>query len=194
MLDDAFPAMYQILQRTKNPGDIERLQWERRQRVKFSRTVRRCVRDTFIYSASHCWSAQDSNIADKFITLLRAHRTISDEELLNNIEASTHGVSSEDLRSVWEKLQRFPHIFEVANARGTIDHLDLRGKETKLTLNTKIVSRVHLQGWAVDLRDFQEFAERIKMSPSLFEFFAQSFRRSAPFSIHLSKHYKTAKK
>ena len=185
--------MYQILSQIKNPGYIKRIQWERRARVKFSRTIRTFMRNPDVYSAKNCWSAEESEIADRLLALLRSNKSYTDEELLAAMQASMNGASGENTRSVWRKLQRFPHIFEVANARGTLDNLDLRGCPTKIATDTTTISRVHLNRWAVDLRHFDDFAQRIKMSPSLFEFFAQSFRRCAPSSIHLSKHYKSKK-
>ena len=57
----------------------------------------------------------------------------------------------------------------------------------------KHISRLHLKNWAVDLFDFQDFDQRVKLSRSLFELLAQSFRSSAPPTLSLGKAFKTTK-
>ena len=56
LLDDDFLTLFAILQQTKHKHFLQRMHWERLMRVKFSRTCRRYIRDTDVYSTQNVWT------------------------------------------------------------------------------------------------------------------------------------------
>ena len=86
-------------------------------------------------------------------------------------------------------MQTFPYIFEIAVARGTLDALTLQGTERTSATPARapgLVNKIHYKGWHVALKDFVEFRLRDKLSPALFEHFAQVFREQAPPHLTLT--------
>ncbi len=77
MLDDDFPALYEILNQTKHPSIRMRQYWEKQMYAKFARTLRFNMRDAELYNhpGTHVWTAKDSEIADVLLQLVTTHPT-----------------------------------------------------------------------------------------------------------------------
>ena len=192
MLDDEFPALFEILKQTKHPSYQKRQQWEKLMRAKFARTLREHMRDAekYTHPGLHVWTAEDSDTADLLLRVIKQNPYELDRDpLLATATALVPTVLSADLTRVWERLQTFPYIFEIAVARGTLDALTLQGTERTTATTARapaLVSKIHYKGWHVALKDFVEFRLRDKLSPALFEHFAQLFREQAPAHLTLS--------
>ena len=78
MLDDDFPAFFEILKHSKHPSYLKRQHWEKLMRAKFARTLRLHMRDAekYVHPGTHVWTAADSNTAD---LLLRVVAKVSPE-------------------------------------------------------------------------------------------------------------------
>ena len=193
MLDDDFPALFEILKQTKHPSFEKRQAWEKRMRVKFARTLRMHMRDADLYShpGTHVWTEADSVIADHLLRVIRRHPTLFDEaEILAEVSTLDPALDGTDCSRVWARMQTFPYLFEVAEARKTLETLTLQGAPLPGGLPSQpqptLVTRIQHLGWRVVLKDFTEFRLRDKLSPALFEHFAQLFRESAPPYLALS--------
>ena len=119
MLDDSFPDMATIMRQAQKPAFIQRQQWERMARVRFSRTVRRFMRDPAWFERDRLWTDSMSAVADCLLGHVRVHPRLDDTALLASAIAHFPAEDPVELERVWVRMQGFPHIFEVANASAT---------------------------------------------------------------------------
>ena len=80
MLDDEFPSYRQIMKVRSNPNFQLRLDWERKARVKFSKTIRRHMRDPSEYSAEKAWTQEESDLADVILADYARNHNIGDDD------------------------------------------------------------------------------------------------------------------
>ena len=113
MLEDTFPDMSTIMKQTEKESFQTRQRWERKMRVLFSQTVRAHMGNSNLYTADKTWTPEDNEIAEACLAALRTNPYASDEEVLNSVWGRRR-----DVAAVWQKLQTFPHMFEVYAARG----------------------------------------------------------------------------
>ena len=193
MLDDDFPALFEILKQSKHPSFQKRQNWEKEMRAKFARTLRLHMRDAdrYCHPGLHVWTADDSALVDVFLEVLRKMPRAPDPSTVKSaVSALRPHVSETDLSRVWDRMQTFPYIFEVAAATGTLDTLTLQGT-TRLESSTahtpSLTTKIHYDNWHVALKDFTEFRLRDKLSPALLEHFAQIFRAQAPPHLVLAR-------
>ena len=201
MIDDDFPALFEILKQTKHPSYQKRQQWEKIMCAKFARTLREHMRDAekYTHPGLHVWTAEDSDTADLLLRVVKQNPSELDRDtLLATAAALAPTILSANLARVWDRLQTFPYIFEIAVARGTLDTLTLQGTQRTTATSARgaaLVTKIHYNGWHVALKDFADFRFQDKLSPALFEHFAQLFREHAPAHLTLSiqayakKHY-----
>ena len=158
-------------------------------RSRFARTLRRHMRDADIYThpGTHVWSEDDALIADKLLNTIRLNRQLADDEILVTMTTHNSALNPQDIQRVWERLQTFPYVFEIADARGNVDDLYLDGtrKETRLEPGRAPLSSVQYHGWKVSLKDFAALRTEDKLSPALLEHLAQCFREEAPSHLYL---------
>ena len=132
MIDDDFPALFEILKQTKHPSYQKRQQWEKLMHAKFARTLREHMRDAekYTHPGLHVWTAEDSDTADLLLRVVKQNPSELDRDtLLATAAALAPTILSANLARVWDRLQTFPYIFEIAVARGTLDALTLQGTE-----------------------------------------------------------------
>ena len=193
MLDDDFPALFEILKQSKHPSFQKRQRWEKEMRAKFARTLRLHMRDAdrYCHPGTHVWTADDSALADLFVQAVKTTNSTSDASALQSAVSVLQPDASEaDLSRVWDRMQTFPYIFELAAANGTLDALTLQGTprlESTAASTPRLTTKIHYENWHVALKDFTEFRLRDKLSPALFEHFAQIFREHAPPHLVLAR-------
>ena len=133
MLEDTFPDLATIMRQSDKESFQARQRWERRMRAHFSRTVRAHMQDADMYSPQKVWDAAENEILELSLATLRkepeAEKAAVVQKCLST--AKPHAVSK--IQNVWEKLHTFPHIFEVAEATGTLMEYDLTGKHRAST-------------------------------------------------------------
>ena len=175
MLDDQFPSYSQIMKVRSHPSFELRQRWERKLRAKFSRTVRRHMRDPQEYAPDSVWTAEDSDLADSLLRFLDPATTDLDSvpELYLQQHAEACGVS---VHRVWARLQQFPHCFEVAEKRGTLQTLRLDGTVDPSPVLSQEISSLKHAGWEIRVPDALHFADRCVLCPSVLEFLAHALR------------------
>ena len=139
MLDDDFPAMSVVMRQAESNSFKQRQHWERLIRVKFSQTIRRHMRDATIYTPEKVWSQDESAIATAIIAQARRHPLWSDEELVEQ-PLPALDTTPEQRASVMQKLQQFPHIFELAHARNQLCSYELDGTPATGTVPSTITA------------------------------------------------------
>ena len=86
------------------------------------------MRDPELFSPEKVWTAEESRLADLLLQTIRAHPDKEDEAVVRECAKQQNTGAMFDLMKVWKKLQEFPHLFEVAAARGTLMDFDLNGQ------------------------------------------------------------------
>ena len=91
----------------------------------------------------------------------------------------------EALKDVWRKLLTFPHVFEVAAARGDLDNYDLNGQRHEVT--TPSIQHVSLgpsQGqWKVPLMQYNTLLEKGSLEPSVMELYLSFLKPHLPEDV-----------
>jgi hypothetical protein len=128
LLDDNFPDYRLLMRQRRNEAFRQRQHWEKMQRASFSRTIRRHCRDADRFGVDATWTDEASAMADRLLCVVRAlPTTSSDDAVLEGCRAEFPGATACDAAAVWARLQKFPHLFEVAEARGTLNATSLDG-------------------------------------------------------------------
>ena len=176
MLSDSFPSYAQIMKGRTNRSFEMRQSWERKARAKFSRTIRRHMRDATTYSPSKVWTAEQSTLADLLLNDFATHadRDIDEHPSLFHEQYSHHEMDT--IVEVWNKLQVFPHCFEIAERRNALHTLHLDGTLRRGTFISKTFTELHHNSWKIDVASLENFCSLGILSPALLEFFAQSLR------------------
>ena len=159
-------------------------------RARFARTLRYFMRDSEIYQhpGTHVWNAADSACAYSLLKICSQEPTLPNEVVVQIAHEQDPTTAQTVYERVWARMQTFPYIFEVAAARGNLDtlHLDGTSSVTRSPTAAPSITAVKYAGWKVTLKDFQAFRGEDKLSPALFEHFAQCFREQAPPNFSLS--------
>ena len=185
MLDDSFPTLYEIMQQARHEKFLARLQWERTMRVKFSRTLRKYMREPDRYSTENLWTEEESRVFDALLKLAR-DRSLTDD-FMERVSRQTKA-DVETVNRVFERMDTFPYIFEVAQARGELDTLSLDGTQSlRSVAHIKKTTRVVYNGWSVPLHDFADFHTAHKFSRALWELFATNLRKRLPSHLKLHR-------
>ena len=192
MLEDDLPTMAVIQRQKRTLGYARRQQWERRQRVKFSRTLRRHMRDPEIYSSERVWTADESSIADALLKEVTSNKTSTDDEVLHRCQESlAQSTPSEAVHAVWRRMRLFPHVFEVAHARGDVDSLDLHGRP--LSRQAAAVEKVQVlidqNQWNVPMAELYDFGTEGSLSTGVWQMLANRFQAFLDDTIVLSSPY-----
>ena len=93
MLEDTFPDMATIMRQSEKESFRARQRWERAMRVRFSRTLRRYMRDPQLYSSESVWTNEDSDVADLLIHACAAQPDVDDATLLQSVHDADPEVS-----------------------------------------------------------------------------------------------------
>ena len=187
MLEDDFPSMSVMMRQKDNKGFQARQRWEREARVKFSKTLRTHMNDITIYSPEKCWQPLDNEIANAILQEMKIERYTD----INDFTAINTKYGTETSANVWKKLHMFPHMFEIAAARGELDDYNLNGTKKEKTSNATDIRVMELFGWRVNTDDVRDFITSNQMSTSLMELLAKVARRKLMHQCTLHNVYKT---
>ncbi len=133
-------------------------------------------------------------MADIILAMIKREPNASDDDILQKTAAKQDPECNASLQSVWNKLSMYPHMFEVALARGRLDSLGLDGHTIATTSMHKRISQISFSGWTVNMDYFENFAKAVKLHPSLQELFALAIRPQLPDNVFLHKAYKSRRK
>ena len=181
MLEDTFPDMSTIMKQNEKESFQTRQRWERKMRVLFSQTVRAHMANPSLYTADKTWTPEDNEIAEACLAALRTNPYASDEEVLNSVWGRRR-----DVAAVWQKLQTFPHMFEVYAARGEdLMHYDLHGELRNTVGQETRLTQLSYRRWNVSLTDLDALLEKGVLEPSTWELLAGVLRASLPSDVLL---------
>ena len=117
-LDD-FPAMSVFQRQTKSKSFKQRQHFERVARAKFSRTIRKYMRDSTIYSPEKVWTETEATCADIILELLRLTPELDSahvfEQYIAKRKQEINNITEALMQTVWHRLHNeYPHMFAVA--------------------------------------------------------------------------------
>ena len=97
------------------------------------------------------------------------------------------------MRQVWNRMQCFPHIFEIADARGELDNYDLQGHYVKAhSPDIAQLRAIQDDGWEVHLADLYDFTHSGILSLAMYHLIANRIQKyvlpdivlHSPFVLH----------
>ena len=137
--------------------------------------------DSSLYTSDKTWTPEENEIAEACLAALRANPYASDDEVISSVTGGYW-----DVTTVWQKLQTFPHMFEVNAARGDdLMRYDLHG-EIRNTLGQETnITQLSYRRWNVALADFDALLEKGVLEPSTWELLAGVLRASLPSDVLL---------
>ena len=152
------------------------------------------MRDSTLFTQEKIWTAEESLIADKIIASIHANpTTLPDDDFLAFLVEATD-IDREFLQQVWNKLQTFPHMFEIYNARGILHKYDLHGSPLPTKdLPPREIPRLYHYNFYIDVTEIQEFLRSGDVSKGLFMFFMSRYRQTLPSSYYIHKLQDTTK-
>ena len=136
------------------------------------------MRDPELFSPEKVWTAEESRLADLLLQTIRAHPDKEDDAIVRECAKQQNSGAITVLRHVWNKLQEFPHLFEVAAARGTLMDFDLNGKRKMKQAAT--IKHIAHRGWKVVLTEYDTLLQKGALEPSMFELMAKILRQHLP--------------
>ena len=144
--------------------------------VKFSKTLRREMRDDTLYDPTMTWTQEYSDAADLILADLRK-RAARENVVECNVDRSKDlGISAAVYAEVWARLRRWPHSYEVDSATGKMV-LDITEIDHEALRNTRVAHQTYDWGkWRVDRKDWQEMVDFGTLTPAMFEHFALMLR------------------
>ena len=189
MLDDEFPAYSTIMEQMQSESFKKRVHWERLANLKFSRTIRHFMRDATLYSAGNVWTETMSKGANVLLGELRKNVLLSKDDMVRVLEKSNLEL---DAGLLVEKMHSFPHIFEIAHARGELDSLDLDGTLQDEVPSHKRLKYLVYKRWKVSVGDILDFVTSARFSFAVLELLAHVLRPQLPdcvtvYSLHASQ-------
>ena len=169
LLEDDFPAFSVLRRQLTNPSFAARQLWERRMRVFFSRTVRRHMRDTDVYSANACWTDADAALADSLVEFWRCNCDCLEASCVEAFCAVHPGICCSEVGSVWQRLNTYPHVFELAAARGSLSELHMDGTKITSPPVQPPVGTISFDGWTVKAAEMEDYATSNELTESLMQ-------------------------
>jgi len=99
-------------------------------RVKFSKTLRRHMRDPAVFSARNIWTDADNELANAILKFARENPACVTEDDFTEAFTAQHPLrGSHATQAMYARLHDFPHIFELAAARRDVNSYDLHGRK-----------------------------------------------------------------
>jgi hypothetical protein len=120
------------------------------------------------------WDEHASNIADDILKKWGAHPDLPSDIFLNLVfnpiyERNQDYKALKETESVWKRMQKYPHCFELAAARGQLDTLDMQGLARDASAMMVTKTRFSFSGWKVDSADIQDYIAEGELSESLLQ-------------------------
>ena len=175
MLDD-FPSMQTIMKQKESINFHKRQIFERNMRVLFSKTLRRHLRDETLYNSQMVWTENESEVATSIFRFLHEQPDLDDDEVPEIFLKKHPSVTSNTFTTVWARLHKWPHMFELAYARGTLNTLDLQGNVIPAHCQVPSFSKVTITGYHVALPEWLAYVTNGTLSLPVFEMFAKHCR------------------
>ena len=115
------------------------------------------MRDPALFSSVNCWTDADAILADKLVDFWRDRRELDQGEIASVFAKKSRGHEERAVKMVWDRLQAYPHNFELAAVRGTLDSLSSDGSLPKSSAPAPVrLRRLLLSGFHVNAADVQD--------------------------------------
>ena len=105
-LDDSFPDVSTIMRQRETKSFQKRLNFEKRMRIIFSRTLRRRFRDKTLYDPAMIWDEAESNLAEDIFKYVHAHDECDEAMILKALRETNPQINENTFKNVWERLQK----------------------------------------------------------------------------------------
>ena len=107
------------------------------------------------------------------LRVLRVQPSIDASTLATLAATECPQTSVDSILAVWERMQTYPYVFEVAAARGDIAELALDGSRCPTAQASESTRQLSLAStlssrWRVSLDDFRRFVDADQLSAALF--------------------------
>jgi hypothetical protein len=128
------------------------------------------MRDPELFSEANCWTAADATLADELVFFWRTRRDLAPDEVPAAFVHQAPVYNEEEVERVWSRLQAYPHNFELAAARGTLDLLNSDGTLRQGTALAPVrVKRFLHSGFTVNVGDVEDFLAGETLSDSFLQ-------------------------
>ena len=132
------------------------------------------MRDETWFSEERLWTAEDSEEADRLLGWLSVHRDTPLGEVVRQYLRDTPASSVGRATRVWERLQTFPHVFEVAAVTRTLQEYDQEGRRILEPGASEPLASLNRRGWTVPVEDFRAYTQTGELSTDLLYLFVQA--------------------
>ena len=171
-------SVFQRQKKTKNFQQRQR--FERVARARFSRTIRKHMKDASIYSPDSVWTDEETACSEDILRLIQRSPEVTPttfQKIYSETFPATATIFDDNLlQRTWTRLHtEYPHMFAVAMARGDLDSLNLDGTRISDLPETKPITQVSYKGWTVTIDDLQAFTIDDDLRPPVFELYARLF-------------------
>ena len=86
------------------------------------------MRDPALFSQEKVWTSEESRLAELLLQTVHSEPQVPDDSVVERCWEAQDKLPWSNLTEVWQKLNTFPHIFEVAAPRGALMDYDLNGQ------------------------------------------------------------------
>ena len=184
-LDDSFPDVSTIMRQRETKSFQKRLNFEKRMRIIFSRTLRRRFRDKTLYDPAMVWDEAESNLAEDIFKYVHAHDECDEAMILKALRETNPQINEDTFKNVWERLQKWPHSCELEAARKHVPTLEKKNSTDDGPLPKLPLCKMSAQGYYVYIDEWRNFKDHGLLTLSAFEFIAKIFRRHLPNNVVL---------
>ena len=122
------------------------------------------------------WTEEQSKLADRLLLDYAKQRSNDVSTHADDFADRHEQESRTEIHTVWQKLQTFPHCFEIAERRLELDTLELDGTPRDKKLVAKSIAQLHYLGWSIKLLELNEFRQNSLLSTGLAEFLTRALR------------------
>ena len=108
-------------------------------------------------------------MANSLVDHWRRHPECSREGFVESFCSTNSGSDVADVQAIWERLQTYPHIYELAAARGTLSSLNMDGSERVTPVASPPVGAISFNGWNVQVARLVDFEATGEIHEDLME-------------------------
>ena len=124
------------------------------------------------------WTEEESELATLIFSFLHEHPDLDDDQVPEDFLKMYPSFTSQSFETVWTRLHKWPHMFELACARGKLNTLDLQGKVLPAHCQVPSFTKVSLAGYYVIFPEWLAYVTNGTLSLSVFEMFARKCRNN----------------
>ena len=124
-------------------------------------------------------------MAEQLLKAFRSNPDMQEDAIIAECCRENANDNADEYEEVWRKLNTFPHIFEIANARGDLMDYDLNGIRREKSHVS--IEHVSYRQWKVSLLEYDELLEKGILEPSTLELLMNFVRPHLPKEIFVKQ-------